>query len=1018
MMWKYFPRSPMANAIAICALAAGTSAFAPALLAATPAGTVIRNLATVTYEDAAGNPYSANSAEAVVTVAQVYSATLGVDNNVNAVANQIVYLPYVLTNTGNGADIFDLSAINGITGGDSIDSSNITIYHDQNGDGQPTGSEPVVSSLTLPADVNNSANLVVAVVVPNNATDGQTLGITLSAQAQEGTGTAIAGSVSDLSTGQGLDGADDTNESLITVTGDAVLVTNKTASHDALNNQITYTVEVRNNGNRSADNVVLFDGLPANTTYVSHSLTGLLASNGDTVADPRAELGDGGLSETVLGIDLNADGDQVDTDETTLALDLNTDGNTTGGAVEGIYAVDNELPPNTTVSLSFTVSYDPIALGGGYVIENVGFAAGDTDGDTVPDSLVPSNTTQTTIGSTYGVSITDTRTNAAAGVNDGGDDNATDDDQHVDEVAAGAQVLFTNVITNNGNSSDIFELSVIPGNFPIGTTFTLFDETGSVLLGNANASGTDSGVMLAGETKTIIIKALLPAGASGNPPLAAPDYRAIVIATSATIPANSDTVDISLGTITAAAADLHNTDNGTIGNNEDALTGTPYNAITTFTGALGSTVSIPLFIDNESGSGSAFSLTAGSSWDGTVLGSLPAGWSVEFFTGDGAGNATGPAITSTGTAVLAANSVDNQIIAQVFIPNNAALANSDIAYDTNGDGSIDLNDTLDGNTDNDGDYPIFFQITSASTGATDIKLDAIDVDASRTISLVTNSSGQIEQGGRQDYVHTLDNSGNVSEVLELSSANSQSGWTNSISIDTDGDGVGDTNLASLTPGTISVQQADTTVISVVVTDDDADGNPELTVNPGYSIPLFASVFAPNNAPLGSVDVLTITATNTDTAPNAPSASVSDQTSLINGQVDIVKTVAVDAMCDGTADTPFQQTQSTGVEPNQCAIWQIRVENTGSADAYDVVISDEVTDYSTYETGSLRYCLTNGCTPATVTDGVGVGGAADAGALIGDNVFFYIGTGADPENGAGGTLIPGQSATAQFRVRVE
>lgn len=1017
MMWKHFPRKTLAQAMALGVLAGGTGAFAPALLAATPAGTVIRNLATVTYEDAAGNPYSANSAEAIVTVAQVYSGTIGVDNDVSAVANQIVYLPYILTNTGNGTDTYDLLAANGITGLDDIDSASIVIYHDLNGDGQPSGSEPVVSSLTLPADVNNSANLVVAVVVPSTAVDTDTLGITLTAQAQEGTGTAVVGSVDDLTTNMGRDLANDTNESLITVTGDAVLVTNKTATHNPLLNQITYTVEVRNNGNRDAEDVVLFDGLPVNTTYVSHSFTGILASNSDTIPAPL--LAPYVLSETGLLVDLNADGVQTATDEATLGLDLNTDGNTTSGAVSGIYAVDSILPPNTTVSLTFTVQYDPFALGGGYVIENAGYSSGDTDGNGTADSLVPSNTTQTTINSTYGVTITDTGLNGGPGVNDGGDDNIADDDQFVDEVAAGAEVLFTNVITNTGNSSDIFELSVNPGNFPVGTTFTLFDETGSVLLGNANASGTDSGVMLAAEVKTIIVKALLPAGASGDAPLPDLEYQATVTATSAANPVTSDTVDNSLGTITAAAADVHNTANGTVGANEDVLNTSPFTAITTYTGALGSTVSIPLYIDNESGSGSAFSLAAGSSWNGVALGALPTGWSVEFFAGDGAGNPTGPAITSTGTAVLAANSVDTEIIAQVFIPSNSALAVSDVSYDTNGDSTVDIADALDGNADSDGDYPIFFQIASASTGATDIKLDAIDVDALRNISLVTNSTGQIEQGGRQDYTHTLSNVGNVSEVLELSSVNSQPGWTNSISIDTDGDGIGDTNLASLTAGTISVQQADTTVITVTVANGDGDAFPELTVEPGYSIPLFASVFAPTNAPLGSVDVLTISAINEDTDLAAPDATVSDQTSLINGQVDIVKTVAVDALCDGTADTPFLQTQSAGVEPNQCAIWQVRVENTGSADAYDVVISDEVTDYSIYESGSLRYCVTNGCVPSAVDDAVGVNPlTADEGAVIGDNVFFYVGTGFNAVTGTGGVLIPGQSATAQFSVRVE
>ena len=43
---------------------------------ATAAGTQIKNLATVSYEDSAGNSFTAQSNEAVVTVAQVYSATI------------------------------------------------------------------------------------------------------------------------------------------------------------------------------------------------------------------------------------------------------------------------------------------------------------------------------------------------------------------------------------------------------------------------------------------------------------------------------------------------------------------------------------------------------------------------------------------------------------------------------------------------------------------------------------------------------------------------------------------------------------------------------------------------------------------------------------------------------------------------------------------------------------------------------------------------------------------------------
>lgn len=41
-------------------------------MAATPAGTDIRNRATLTYEDVNGNQYSAQSNESIVTVAEVY----------------------------------------------------------------------------------------------------------------------------------------------------------------------------------------------------------------------------------------------------------------------------------------------------------------------------------------------------------------------------------------------------------------------------------------------------------------------------------------------------------------------------------------------------------------------------------------------------------------------------------------------------------------------------------------------------------------------------------------------------------------------------------------------------------------------------------------------------------------------------------------------------------------------------------------------------------------------------------
>ena len=1008
MNWIKVPQKPLVKAIAAVVVAGGIGVSAPAIFAATAAGTQIKNLATVTYEDAAGNVYSAQSNEAVVTVAQVYSATIGVDVDASAAPGQTVYLPYVLTNTGNGTDTFDLTAIDGITGGDAIDAANITIYEDSNGNGEADAGESVVTSLTLPANTNNVANLVVAVEVPASATDGQTLGVTLTAQAFEGGTASVANSVTDLSTGSGRDGLDGTNESLITVTGDAVLVTTKSSVHDVAASEITYTLTVKNNGNTAANDVVIFDGLPANTTLVNFSASGILATNGDTVAASAL------LDESSLSLDLNADGDTSDTDEASLGLDLNTDGDTGDSGINGVYAIDSVLPPQTTVSVTFTVSYDPAALGGGYVVENQGFASGDTDEDGTPDTITSSNVRQDVVNPSFGVVIADTGANAGAGVNDGGDDDATvNDDQFVDVIAAGGTVVFNTNVTNNGNADDIFEISVNPGNFPAGTVFTFFDSSGTVQLSDTNGSGVDTGVLASGASAVIIVKAQLPASASGAAPAPATEYEATVLVVSANDTAAtpaSDTTSISLGNIITAASDLHNAANGTIGVDEDPLGTAPYTAANAYTANAGTTVNIPLYIDNESGGPDSYVLSVGSVWDGVTLGSLPAGWSVEFFIGDGAGNPVGGAVTSTG--VLPGSTVNYEVIAVVSIPADGNLAGNDYVADNDGDGTAD---TLDANGDGDGDYPLFFQILSQNTGATDTVLDGVDVDSERQITLVTPIANQIEAGGTVVYGHTLANNGNVEEVVVISSTNSAPGWTNALSIDTDGDGVADTPLNALAPGQITVQQTDGSTVVVVVTDGDGDGIAEqFALEPGVSLPFSASVFAPSTAPAGQTDSLTITVTNVDTTAGAPGASLVDLTTVVDAAVRLSKTVAADLNCDGVADSSFDAVQSTEIAPDQCAIWRVTAENQGTVDANNVIITDGVPAFSAFETTSLRYCLSNACTPAVVSDAAG----DDSGEITGTTIVFYAGTGANPAAGEGGVLVPGEQATAQFSVKVQ
>ncbi len=961
-------------AAALIAAGAGFSVYG-----ATIAGTEIKNLATVSYEDAAGNSFTAQSNEAVVTVAQVYSASINsTDTSLTASPGQPVDISYTLENTGNGQDTFVLSAADGIVGGDDIDADNITIYEDLNNNGQADAGEPVVTDVTLAAGEIKS--LVVRAEVPSSALDGDGLGATLTVEAEEGTGAAVAESVTDLTDGKGPDTLDSTVESLITVTGDAVVVATKDSVYNPGAAEINYTITIRNNGNADASDVLLQDAIPVNTTYVSGSATasGLITSNGDTL--PVTVL----LDETVDGIDYNNDGDLQDT------------------AVEGLSATDATLPANATVTVSYTVTYDPTAVAGGTVISNIAFVTADVDSDGTPDTPVSTNQVNDTVADVLLVSIEDTaEATGGDNINDGQDDDAANDIQSVNQISAGEAVVFKNIVTNNGNTDDVLELSVNNINFPAGTVFTFWNEDITVQLSDSNGIfGVDAGLVPAGASEVITVVAQLPASVNGPG-----DYDAVVTVASANDPSITDTVTERLAAITASTIDIHNAAGGALGSDENPVGAPDYAAVFTNSADVNSTVNIPLFIDNDGGAGSSFQLSTGGVYDAVTdtVSSLPAGWDVEFFLSDGAGQPTGSPITAT--PVIPGQSTDFEIIAVVTIPNQMQAV-GDYAVDNDADGTIE---TLDGNGDGDGDYPLFFQITSNNTGATDVTIEAIDVNPVVAASLTPNGAAQVDPGGTEVYQNTLANNGNDAATYEVDASNSQPGWTSTLSVDTNGDGIADTELANLTAGTIQVQQSGDSIATIEVTIA-ASGNPEFTLDAGEVLPIDATVFAPANAPDSQVDVLTVNATNVDTDDVV---TAQNQTQVVTGQVNIVKTVAIDTDCDGAPETAFAANPGT-VEPGQCLVWQIVAQNQGAANAFNVQVRDATPAFTTYVPDSLAYCQTQNCVPASVTDAA----ADDAGEETAGDVIFYIGAGATPASGLGGELIAGDFATVQFSVQVD
>ena len=968
--WKLLPATAVLMATGVTLSAYG----------ATIAGTEIRNLATVSYEDSAGNSFTAQSNEAIVTVAQVYSASINsTDTSVAASPGQPVDISYTLENTGNGPDTYDLSAIDGIVGGDDIDADSIVIFADLNNNGQADAGEPAITDLTLTA--GEIASIVVRAEVPSDALAGEELGVTLTAQAQEGTGSAVAASVSDLTANQGPDGLDGTVESLITVTGDAVVVATKNSVHNSAAAQIDYTITIQNNGNADALNVVLQDAIPANTNFVAGSAvaSGLITSNSDILP----ALGVGVLDETADGIDYNNDGDTLDT-------------------LDGLTATDAVLPANATVTVSYTVSYDPALVSGGTRISNIAYITADVDGDGVADAPISTNQVNDTIGNIALVTITDTAENTGGdSINDGQDDDAANDVQLVDQASAGEEVIFRNLVANNGNADDILELSISNTSFPAGTVFTFSNEDDTVQLGDSNgAFGVDAGQIPVGSSETITVIAQLPASINGPG-----NYDAVVTVTSANDTSITDTVTVRLGNIVESTIDIHNASGGVLGTDENPI-GTPdYSAVSTIAADVNTSVNIPLFIDNDGNAGNAFQLAAGGVFDSatSAVNNLPSGWNVEFFLSDSNGNPTGAPVTAT--PVIAGQSTDFEIIAVVSIPDQT-LAVGNYSVDNDADGVVE---TVDGNNDGDGDYLLFFQVTSNSTGASDVTTAAVDVNPVIAASLSPNGSAQIAPGGTELYQNTLANNGNDAATYEIDSSNSQASWSSTLSVDTDGDGAADTELANITAGTIQVQQPNGSVVAVEVAIS-ASGQPIFTLDAGELLPIDATVFAPANAVDSEVDVLTINATNVDTGDVV---TAQNQTQVVSGQVNIIKTVAIDNNCDGAPDTAFVSNPGT-VEPGQCLVWQIVAQNQGAANAFNVQVRDAAPAFTTYVPGSMSYCQSQNCVLVPVTDTVG----DDEGEETAGDVVFYVGTGATPASGLGGELIAGEFATVQFSVQVD
>jgi len=586
------------------------------------------------------------------------------------------------------------------------------------------------------------------------------------------------------------------------------------------------------------------------------------------------------------------------------------------------------------------------------------------------------------------------------------------------EVASatqGATVVFDNVVHNTGGATDTFNIepyaNPTPANdFPAGTTFLLFKADGSSPLMDTNGDGIlDTGPMAAAAVYHVFVKAILPTSALGNN--GGNGYTHGLRATSITNSAISDTTSDQLTTITASGVDLTNNVSsatataaqglGVFGTKVLAAAANAATPITTGVINPGDTYTFALYVNNTSGIPDSYDLlgSIGTAAFGTVS-NMPSGWTLDFRTSaSGVCATTGQSITNTGTINAAANKL---VCAVVTTPATQAAGTTNI----------------------------YFQVKSPTSGALDIKLDAITINTFRSIKINTNNAGQIFPGGSIVYTHIVTNAGNVTEgagaangttisnvALTLVDSLAASGWTSVIYWDKNNDGVLDANdpvltdLANLTAGTGGASTA-------------------AGLTAGESATLFVKVFAPLGAAINTIDTATITVTTTGLVSGiaAPAAVLNaDNTTVIAGQVRLVKTQALDVYCNGgfaaAATAGSFVTTDLNAKPGQCIMYRIVATNAGSADVTGLKVSDATPAFTTY------YDINSGVTTAAAagTIACGAAGTADtlpaASTIRSDAVAVATPTAAGTCGAAAtitstiGTLTPQQFATIYFNVRV-
>jgi len=276
------------------ALAAWFSAGEMAQAAGTPAGTTITNNVTVGFV-LSGVSQSISTSNSFV-VDRLVNVTATNNSNPSVTPNQLnVPMSFRVTNTGNASQRYALQVVSRVT--DSFDMNNVRIFLDNNNDGSLDGGDTLYADAGSFGDLVSDASLTVMIVAdtPGTVVNGQTAvydlvatsvdagTLTVSVQTAGPNSAGVDTVFIDSAGSAAGDAARDGKHSAagtFTVGVPSTVSMNKTVlvldqwggNLPIREATLRYTITTTVTGGGTAQNVVVSDPIPVNTTYTAGTL--------------------------------------------------------------------------------------------------------------------------------------------------------------------------------------------------------------------------------------------------------------------------------------------------------------------------------------------------------------------------------------------------------------------------------------------------------------------------------------------------------------------------------------------------------------------------------------------------------------------------------------------------------------------------------------------------------------------------------------------------------------------------